>query len=250
MYVSETESTLGSPSPHGVRDGPTTRTNVVDDVVERMLALIAELRPGDRLPAERQLVQQLGVGRTSMREALRVLLSLGLIEVKGGRGTFVSQSDESFLNQAVMVSTLIGGRSARELYEVRLVIEPQVARLAAERASEEDLSEMRACLARQEAALDSLHDFLEADVAFHLAVARASQNRVFFQILRALRTLMMTRLATTLAARPTNTGPRFHEHAAVYEAIEQRDGEGASLAMAVHMRAFRHLIWSDDDDAR
>lgn len=235
-----------SPTVHAAAEQEPSRANVVDEVVERMLALIAELRPGDRLPAERQLVQQLGVGRTSMREALRVLLSLGLIEVRGGRGTFVAQSDEPFLNQALMVSTLIGGRTANELYEVRSIIEPHIARLAAERATPDDLAEMRRCLERQEAALDSIDEFLKADVAFHLAVASATQNRVFYQILRALRSLMMTRLATTLSARPSNASLRYREHAAVYEAIEQRDGEGASLAMAVHMRAFRHLILSED----
>jgi DNA-binding FadR family transcriptional regulator len=177
------------------------------------------------------------------------LLSLGLIEVRGGRGTFVAQTDEPFLNQAVMVSTLIGGRTANELYEVRSIVEPHIARLAAERATSTDLAEMRRCLDRQGEALDSIHEFLEADVAFHLAVARATQNRVLYQILRALRTLMMTRLATTLAAQPSNTGLRFREHTAVLEAIEQRDGEGAALAMAVHMRAFRHLIRSDDAPA-
>ena len=226
------------------------RPNVVDEVVERMMALIAELQPGDRIPAERRLVQQLGVGRTSMREAIRVLLSLGLLEVRGGRGTFVSQDDTPFLSQALMVSAFVGGRTAREVHEMRTLMEPQIARLATQRATQDDLDRIRATLDAQAAALDSIDRFLQADVAFHMAIAQAAHNRVFYQMLRAVRTLMMTRLGTTLAAQPASVlRDRYLEHKAIYDAIVDRDEEGAVQAMLQHQRAFRHLVISDEDDA-
>src|SRR5206468_11940374 len=98
------------------------------------MAYVRELRPGDRIPPERQLVRDLGVSRSSMREALRVLISLGLLEVREGKGTFVAENHEPFLNSALMVSTIVGGQTARVVHELRAHIEPFCARLAASRA--------------------------------------------------------------------------------------------------------------------
>jgi GntR family transcriptional repressor for pyruvate dehydrogenase complex len=222
------------------------RTNVVDEIVDQLLAYVAALRPGDRIPPERRLVQQLGVSRSSMREALRVLSSLGLLEVREGRGTFVAQGDGPLLNQALMVSALVGGPTARELHEVRAHVEPFAARLAAERSDPGDLAEIEACLERQAAAFDSVDRFLEADVAFHLAIAQAAQNRFLVQLLRTIRALNMARMATLLSARG-DMRLRYEEHRAVYRAIADRAPVAAEAAMETHMRVFSSLSLAEDD---
>jgi GntR family transcriptional repressor for pyruvate dehydrogenase complex len=231
-------------------DGPallTTiqRTNVVDEIVDQLMAYVADLQPGDRIPAERQLTRQLGVSRSSMREALRVLSSLGLLEVREGLGTFVAQNHEPFLNHALMISTLIGGQTAHELHEVRVHVEPFSARLAAIRASDDDRLEIGRCLEEQELAIGSVDRFLRADVAFHMAIAQASHNRVLVQMLRTVRALTMARMAALLSAIP-DMRPRYEEHLAVYEAIAAGDAPGAEAAMAAHMRLFSNLLPADD----
>jgi GntR family transcriptional repressor for pyruvate dehydrogenase complex len=220
------------------------RTNVVEEIVDRLMSYVAELQPGDRIPPERALVQKLGVSRSSMREALRVLSSLGLLEVREGLGTFVAQNDGPFLTQALVVSSIVGGQTAREMHEVRALIEPHAARLAAERATPEHIEEIGRCLREQEASLDSVDRFLEADVAFHLAIAQAAENRVLFQMLRAVRALLVARMATTLSTR-RDMVPRHAEHRAVYEAIARRDPDAAERAMREHMKVFSPIFRAD-----
>jgi GntR family transcriptional repressor for pyruvate dehydrogenase complex len=226
------------------------RTNVVDEIVDQLMAYVAELRPGDRIPAERQLVRQLGVSRSSMREALRVLIARGLLEVREGLGTFVAENHEPFIGNALLVSSLIGGRTARDLHEVRAYVEPFCARLAAERATEADLDAVAATLARQEATLDSVEGFLEADVAFHLAVAQASQNRVLVEMLRAVRALSMARMATLLTVR--RDMPRaYGDHRRIHAAIAARDPAGAEAAMHAHLAPYSDVFRADEPtDAR
>jgi GntR family transcriptional repressor for pyruvate dehydrogenase complex len=225
------------------------RTNVVDEIVDQLMAYVAELRPGDRIPPERQLVRQLGVSRSSMREALRVLSSLGLLEVREGRGTFVAQGDGRLLNQALMVGALVGGPTARELHEVRAHVEPFAARLAAQRAGPEHRAEIEACLDRQAAALDSVDRFLEADLAFHLAIAQAAQNRFLVQLLSTIRALNTARMATLLAAR-LDMRLRYDEHRAIYRGIAAGDPAAAEAAMDRHMRIFTNVFLTDDERAR
>jgi GntR family transcriptional repressor for pyruvate dehydrogenase complex len=225
------------------------RTNVVDEIVDQLMAYVAELRPGDRIPPERQLVRQLGVSRSSMREALRVLSSLGLLEVREGRGTFVAEGDGRLLNQALMVSALVGGPTAHELHEVRAHVEPFAARLAAQRAGPEHRAEIEACLARQAAALDSVDRFLEADLAFHLAIAQAAQNRFLVQLLRTIRALNTARMATLLAAR-ADMRLRYEEHRTIYRGIAAGDPAAAEAAMDRHMRIFTSVFLTEDERAQ
>jgi GntR family transcriptional repressor for pyruvate dehydrogenase complex len=221
------------------------RTNVVDEIVDQLMAYVSELKPGDRIPAERQLIRQLGVSRSSMREALRVLTSRGLLEVREGLGTFVAQNYEPFISHALLVSSVIGGQTARELHEVRAHVEPFCARLAAERATPAHLDEIAATLARQREALDSVDRFLDADVAFHLAIAQASENRVLVEMLRAVRALTMARMATLLAAR--RDMPRsYGEHERIYEAVAGRDPARAEAAMAAHLQPYSDLIRAEE----
>jgi GntR family transcriptional repressor for pyruvate dehydrogenase complex len=221
------------------------RTNVVDEIVDQLMAYVSELKPGDRIPAERQLIRQLGVSRSSMREALRVLASRGLIEVREGLGTFVAKNHDPFISHALLVSSLIGGQTARELHEVRAHVEPFCARLAAERATPADRAEIEATLERQAAALTSVDEFLDADVAFHLAIAQASENRVLVQMLRTVRALTMARMATLLSAR-RDMGRSYEEHRRIYDAVAARDPEGAEAAMRAHLRPYSDLFLAEE----
>jgi GntR family transcriptional repressor for pyruvate dehydrogenase complex len=221
------------------------RTNVVDEIVDQLMLYVAELRPGDRIPAERELTRKLGVSRSSMREALRVLTSRGLLEVREGLGTFVAQNHEPLIGHALVVSSMIGGQTARDLHEVRAHVEPFCARLAAERATERDVHEIAATLTRQRAGLDSVEDFLDADVAFHLAIAQATENRVFVEMMRTVRALTMARMAMLLSAR-RDMEIKYEEHRAIYEAIAARDPDAAEAAMIAHVRPFSDVVRVDE----
>ncbi|MCL1594654.1 MAG: FadR family transcriptional regulator [Actinomycetia bacterium] len=196
--------------------------------------LNSDLRRGDRLPSERDLAQAAGVSRSVMREALKSLGFLGLIEVRPGDGNYLANTQSALLPEVIEWSILLGEKPTRDVIEARTYIEVAVARIAAGRRDRSHLEYLRA---RLDAMRDAQHDraaFRDADVAFHLTLARASGNVVFVDILNSMHALLRVWSTKTLEASEDLTS-YYEEHLAVFDAVKAQDSVAAAAAMSRHM---------------
>lgn len=203
--------------------------------LERLIAT-GGLSPGDRLPAERELATTLAVSRASLREAMHELESKHLIERTPGRGTVVVERSEA----AIELLALAGGGAEANAAELRELVEPSVAGLAARRATASNLLQLREVLERTTPDLRADRS-LECDMEFHLLVAHAAGN----PLISTLHTLMTDwTMDVRRHSHSTKEGRRrsLEGHRAIYQAIEAHDAEGARAAMAEHLQAVRHLI--------
>lgn len=161
------------------------RKSLAEEVAEHLLRQIkdGQLREGDKLPIEPELMKMFGVGRSTVREAVKMLLNKGYVSVQQGRGTFV----ESLIPRDEPFEQRLRRADIQELYDVRQIFETAIAERAALRRSEQDLAEIRTCVEqRGEAALAGrLEACLEADINFHVAVAKATHNAILFELYRS-----------------------------------------------------------------
>lgn len=214
------------------------REAVSAEVARRLidyLFLSGEISPGQRLPSERRLAEAFGVGRSVVREALKSLTLIGMIDVRQGDGTYLKQPDSPLLGKAIEWGLMLGERKVRDLVEARQPVEVAAATLAATRRDEAALSDLDALMARMESAADP-DEFVAADIAFHLRVAQASGNGVLVDVLSGIQALLQVWIRRVItAAGETKTTCR--EHAAVLHAIHAGDSAQAGRAMATHLEA-------------
>ncbi len=192
-----------------------------------------QITPGTRMPSERQLAEQFGVGRFVVREALKSLGLLGLLEVRQGDGTYVRSPDSSLLPRVVEWGLLVGEQRTSDLVETRQYIEPITARLAAERRSDTDLAAIRTHLHGMRDAGDN-STFVDADVAFHLSIAGATGNTVLSNMLTSIASLLNVWIRNVVDAAASRE-PSYLEHVPIYDAIEARNVDAAGEAMRTHM---------------
>ena len=207
-------------------------------VADELLARITngEYRPGDQLPSEQQLMAQYGVGRNTVREAMQSLRTLGLVDIRPRLGARVlgQTAPNSLANSAV--SMLIGDETVRELYEVRLILEPAAAAIAAKRRTDDDLMAMRRARTHYRVAYEMGTSVWEADIEFHQAIAEASGNAVLAKVLAPVSDLLNN------ARRATGTLPAAVEialgqHDEIADAIEARAATRARRAMTQHIQS-------------
>lgn len=210
--------------------------------LERLI-LHNHLAVGTRLPSERDLADQFGVSRTVIREAVRTLIARGLLEVKTGSGTVVRQVTSSSAVESM--SRLLASRSDRftheRIGEVRRVLEVEIAGLAAERRTPDDLAALADILSQAALRLDDPETFVQTDVAFHEALARATHNDLFLIILSSIAETMID--VRRLGLRVPGTPARAIDyHRRIFSAVEARDVEGARRAMDQHMDEARQTM--------
>ncbi len=215
--------------------GPISRKKTYELVAERLVAEIGErrLRPGDALPTERQLTQEYSVGRSSVREALRMLESQGLIESQGS-GMFAVAAFRNPLNQSFSLLLSLDLSNMRELYEIRMLLEGELAALAAERRSDEDLGRMLTALQEMRDGLDSECRYIDADLRFHLAIADATQNRFALHMMQALRELFH-RALTSAYNIPGSAATSLEQHGLILDAIAGGHSDEARRRMQEHL---------------
>ncbi|MDG4662985.1 FadR/GntR family transcriptional regulator [Mycobacterium sp. 236(2023)] len=192
-----------------------------------------QITPGTRMPSERQLAESFGVGRFVVREALKSLGLLGLLEVRQGDGTYVRPPDSSLLPRVVEWGLLVGEQRTSDLVETRQHLEPVTARLAAERRSDADLTAIKSHLDGMRDASDN-DVFVDADVAFHLSIAEATGNRVLSNMLSSIASLLNVWIRNVVEAAASRE-PSYLEHVPIYDAIAERDAHAAGEAMRIHM---------------
>jgi GntR family transcriptional repressor for pyruvate dehydrogenase complex len=221
------------------------KTRVSEEIIGQVRDLITSgrLKVGDRLPAERELAKTLQVGRSTVREAIRALESLGVLEARPGEGTFLvsNPSDKQF--DPITAHAFSSWENQRKLFEVRMVIEPDLAALAARRASFEQIVKMRATLQEQDAQVKAGESGIKADSAFHYLLAEAAGNDILYRIMDSLMDLLRETREASL-----HTGDRsvrsMRQHKALLRAIETRDPVAAERRMREHIAEMEQIVFS------
>ena len=226
--------------------------SAVSAVTRRLLDYFTsgQIEPGDRLPAERDLAARMGVGRSAVREALAALELLGIVNVRPGSGTYLKGSVSELLPQTLSWGLWLGEPKTAELVQVRQGLEVQVARLAAQLATDAQLAEIKATVATMRANRDNFAVFVEADMRFHQLIAEAAGNSLLADLLTTVRSLI--RVWVERAVKDTaHTRLTLREHTAISAALTARDTEQAGSTMDQHMvSAGQRLLSSLGDGTR
>jgi len=215
---------------------PIKKTRIAEEVADRIRVLMLDgtFPAGQPLPSERHLAERFGVSRGSIRDALRTLETIGLLETRHGQGTFPRELSVERL--VAPLASVMAYRSdlQDELLDVRRMFEPAVARAAALRATDEDLADLQRILDTQRQKLKSGQSAITEDTAFHAILARATRNRVVMSIMATLNDLLVESRTQSLQqkGRPARS---MDGHESVVSALRRRDPEGASQAMYNHI---------------
>jgi GntR family transcriptional repressor for pyruvate dehydrogenase complex len=222
---------------------PIKSTRIYEEIVRQVKLMIAEgrLKSGDRLPPERDLAEKFVVSRTSVREALRALESLGLVEIRPGEGTFVREMSVEALVEPLALVMASQREAIGELFEARRLLEPAVAALAATRATPEEIQEMERILEEQAREIEAGRTGLAQDAQFHAAIGTAAHNRAITRIAHAVMDLLTQSREESLNTPGRRT--RSHEdHRRILAAVKARDEAGARQAMLDHIAGVEALV--------
>jgi GntR family transcriptional regulator, transcriptional repressor for pyruvate dehydrogenase complex len=200
-----------------------------------------ELRPGEKLPPERELARRLGVSRSTLREALRALVLMNIIVSRHGDGTYVSSLDPELLGAPFQFGLAPDDESLAHLFEARKAVEPACAALAAGRISEAELERLRGILADSEAALDDPEVLFDRDVELHSTIVRASGNPVLIRLMGGLGSIAVASRRRTVRL-PGMAESSLADHRLIVAALERRSAAAAAAAMTAHLEHVEGLL--------
>jgi GntR family transcriptional repressor for pyruvate dehydrogenase complex len=202
--------------------------------------LSGSVGPGDKLPSVREICDMFQVGRSAVRDAITTLKGKGIVEVRQGEGAFICQVQTSKIFEGLL---FLSGTDIDNLYSVRKILEISTAEMAALHRKDEDLANMDKALYRLEKS--DKNDSWEADYAFHIAIAEATQNKVIVQLMHTIATMMKNALigchqiiSSDLAVSETI----FQQHLVIYEAIKENKPQKARESMLVHLTHVEELL--------
>jgi GntR family transcriptional repressor for pyruvate dehydrogenase complex len=222
---------------------PVPRTTLTADVSRTLVSHLmrGQWREGEKIPPERDLCLKLGVGRASLREALKALEIMGLIETRVGDGTYVCSRSQFFAKPLLWV--IAGGSEAqtRELVEARTLIEVELAGLAAERATPSAIEQLGLELDRMAGKLNDPEGFVQTDVNFHLLIGTAAANSILMNALHLIRNLLQQWVLTAAATRGVPE-KAYAQHKRILRAIKEHDSRAARKAMQKHLRAMAGFL--------
>jgi GntR family transcriptional regulator, transcriptional repressor for pyruvate dehydrogenase complex len=225
--------------PRDKEDKPARETEgSTEQVVSYVRNLIerGELRPGHRLPAERDLALRIGVSRPTVRAGLRALSAMGVVQSRHGSGTFIPSGPPSLGTEALSFLAALHGFTREEMYEARRLLEVGAAGLAAERATPDQIATLAEEVAGMFASMNEPRVFLVHDINFHRAVAAASGNPIVASIVEMVSALYYERrrdTATRASDRDLRDAADMHRR--IYQAIRGRDADAARQAMHTHL---------------
>jgi len=216
-------------------------SRLYEQIVEQIEQSVqkGDLKPGDQLPAERELAEQFGVSRTAVREAVKALREKGLVEAYPGKGTFITSGSSNPMRQSLdrmMRSAQVDATSS--LVEVREILEPEIAALAAVRATEENLNSLREAVAVMDAAKRDPDAYIEADLDFHLELAEAAANPLILSLIDSIIGVLREQRMRIFEVDGGPDRGQYH-HKKILEAVEHQDAPGAREAMRAHLRQVR-----------
>ncbi len=222
---------------------PIERAKLTTSVFEQLLSYVVggAWKPGDRIPPERELCQHLGIARTSLREALKAMELIGMLDSRPGDGTFVCPRSEFLSRPLLWAFTGTDHEELQEIMEARTIIEENLAALAATRASDEDIAEIGRAVQLMRDSIARGDSILEADMTFHLAVSAAARNGVMRNAVQLLRNLMRQWINYKLLI-PDIPKVVLKRHIAIYRAISARKPHAARNAMRLHLEETISLV--------
>ncbi len=223
--------------------GTVTREAVPQQIVSRLLDLIQQrhLGPGDRLPAERELAASMGVSRSSLREALRALAMMGVTEMRHGDGTYLTSLEPDALMRPVSLVLSLSDSGLAELFEARKLVEPGLAKLAAERISDAAAEELARCAASTHDVLEDPEAFMWADIELHAKIAQAARNAVLERLLESIAGMGIASRRRTGRLAPVRERSA-HDHVDIATAIAAHDGDAAFAAMLRHLENVEQAV--------
>lgn len=244
-YSSQTISARVGLRPHGAGGMAVYKLVRTSRLYEQIVQQIEEsilkgdLKAGDQLPAERELAQRFGVSRTAVREAVKALREKGLVEAYSGRGTFITDGTSQAVRQSLDLMVKIGQpEGSTHLAEVRAILEPEIAALAASRAQDSDIATMREAVAVMDRAGQDPDAYIEADLDFHLALAEAASNPLILSLLDSIVGLLREQRLKIFKVSGGPERGQFH-HKRILEAMERRDPDRVREAMKAHLEQVR-----------
>ena len=219
-------------------------------IVQISDALVAgELKPGDRLPPERELAEQFGVSRTVIRDAVKTLAGRGILHVKHGAGIFVTTSEENAIGRLGALSDILPlqGVSLRDLFEIRKVLEAEGAEWAARRRNDYHLKRLRGILEDAYRNSENLEVLSERDAQFHVAIAEASQNLVLVRVMLTLLDLLAKSRRESLSI-PGRAKLSLKDHERIVGEIEAQTHEGARETMLEHLTSVESAVLAESGE--
>lgn len=217
---------------------------IVQQIEESILT--GSLKPGDQLPAERELAHRFGVSRTAVREAVKALREKGLVEAYSGRGTFITSGTSQAMRQSLDWMIRVGPQDGSiHLAEMRAILEPEIAALAATRVEEQHLSAMREAFQNMDRSREDPVAFIEADLDFHLALAEAAANPLILSLIDSIVGLLREQRMRIFYVEGGPERGQYH-HKRILDAVEKHDAEKARNAMRAHLQQVREDSKSSD----
>ena len=217
---------------------PVSKISISDEIVDQIMGLISrgDLKPGQRLPSERELCLRFGSGRSSLREALRCLSIVGVLNARVGEGTSVAADGGKFLGKILEWRLITEQHDIENLMEVRAGLEVLSAASAARTSTVEDLAALETLLSKMNQFKDDHKRFAALDVEFHLAIAKASGNPLLSDMISMIRGQLVKGLSRVLML-PTALSLSYREHVRIVQCIREHNPEAASEAMGSHIAA-------------
>lgn len=222
---------------------PIKKTRIYEEIVDEIKDLISHgsLKWGDQLPTERELSETFKVSRTCVREAFRVLESQGFLEIRQGNGTYVANNAIDSLVQPLASFILKEKDYQIELFEMRQLLESQLAYLAAEKATPENMAKMEKILKRQGEQISNGEIGLDSDSDFHYALAEAANNRILLHIINTTIDFLAESRESYLLGEERAKKSLPH-HKRIFSAIKKGDGELAAKAMYEHIEDVEKIL--------
>jgi GntR family transcriptional regulator, transcriptional repressor for pyruvate dehydrogenase complex len=225
-------------SPAEVSLEPAARRKLSETVAEQLMEAFRDLPPGTRVPSERELTKDLGVGRSTVREALNALAVLGVLTIRHGQGAFIAEDaspDGSDASHSVLTQALERAET-REFIEARLMVEVEVTRLAAQRRTDDDLQRIETVLGEQQRRLsgDDVEATVDVAASFNVVLAEAAHNELLAAMIRTFVELMVER-GPKIYALPGFGAWDLSEHTGIYEAVRDQDADRAAQLMRNHI---------------
>lgn len=230
-----------------VHDNRALSEKIIAQISDALVA--GELKPGDRLPPERELAEQFGVSRTVIRDAVKTLAGRGILHVKHGAGIFVTTSEENAIGRLGALSDILPlqGVSLRDLFEIRKVLEAEGAEWAARRRNDYHLKRLRGILEDAYRNSENIEVLSERDAQFHVAIAEASQNLVLVRVMLTLLDLLAQSRRESLSI-PGRAKLSLKAYERIVEEIEAQRHEGARETMLEHLTSVESTVLAESGE--
>jgi len=216
-----------------------------EEITRRLQKMVSEgnLKPGDRLPPERQLATMFGVSRNSVREAIKSLEKQGMLNSRPGAGTFIAEDSQAIIAHALEEIFAQERHRLEDIFELRLLLEPQIAHLAAGRIGDPDIEELGRITQAYAQALQEGHAVFDIDQKFHDAIAAATGNNALLLLMEHMQELMRESRDEALQS-PQRNREALVAHRRILEALARRDPDAARSAMKDHLEHTRNIVFT------